>query len=269
MLFKAVQYVDALPAPVEDALVEEEALQIGLNRLPYTMTMRTPGNDECLTAGLLFTEHVIGRESDILSYEERPCEPEGHNSYADVVIPESLARRQNLGNRTILSSSSCGLCGKTDVSGMNFPQQPLDHNLRLDVLWLETMQQLVSDRQALFQATGGCHAAAAFSIGGDLLTLMEDVGRHNAVDKVIGYLLINGLLDRADLISVSGRVSYEIVAKLHTARIPFLVSVSAPSTLAVELCDKMGMTLISFCRGNKTTVYSHDESVIGAARCAG
>lgn len=274
LLYKAIQYVDAMPVSVEDALVEEEALQIRINDKPYTLTMRTPGDDSSLVAGLLYTEQVIRQRSEILDYSEQPCAVGGHSSTSSVTIPTELAEKLNLSDselseRSLPSSSSCGMCGKTDDSGMKYPSIPLLHNHQLEIAWLEEMQHLVADQQALFHKTGGCHAAAAFSIDGRLLCVMEDIGRHNAVDKVIGRLLLDDQLADAALISVSGRVSYEIVAKLHTAGIPYLVSVSAPSTLAVQLCQQMGMTLISFCRGNKATVYSHNEAVVGAAESVG
>ena len=263
--YRAVQYVDAIPSGVEDELVEEQALEISINGQPYTLTMRTPGDDRFLVAGLLFTERIIEHSEDLLHYDGRACQTDLHRSYGDVHLKTKLAERARLSGRSMLSSSSCGMCGKTDAGGMHFPQVAISHELKLDIAWLEEMQRQVSQEQALFRVTGGCHAAAAFTIGGRLLCVMEDIGRHNAVDKVIGYLLLNGLLDQANLIHVSGRVSYEIVAKLHAAKIPFLVSVSAPSTLAVDVCEKMGMTLISFCRGNRATVYTHNEAVVGAA----
>ncbi len=230
--------------------------------------MRTPGDDKYLAVGLLYTEDILQQKSDLLRYRERPCLAEGHFSVAELEIPDRLARRQKISARTLLASSSCGLCGKTDASGMNYPQEPLEHNLRFDISRLGDLLRQMQNRQPLFQATGGCHAAAAFTTEGKLLSAMEDIGRHNAVDKVIGYLLTHDLLDDATLILVSGRVSYEIVTKLYVAGIPFLASVSAPSTLAVELCNAMGMTLLSFCRGNKATVYSHDASIVGAVECA-
>ena len=263
MRHRAVQYVDALPSEVEDELAVEQLLQVSINGKPYSLTMRTPGADRFLVAGLLLTEHIIGRKDDLLLYDERVCTDSAHRSFGDVHLPVELAERAASAGRSTVAAASCGMCGKTDSGALFVPAEPLSHDLSLDIAWLEEMQSIVADRQALFQSTGGVHAAAAFTIRGELLCLMEDIGRHNAVDKVIGYLLMNDLLDQAHLMSVSGRVSYEIVAKVHTAGLPFLVSVSAPSSMAVDLCDNMGITLISFCRGNRATVYTHNESVAG------
>ncbi len=266
MLCKAIKYVGGIPSVVEDSLVQEEALQIRINERPYTITMRTPGQDEYLSKGLLYTEHVIEHRHDITDYRETPSTNGTPCSSVDVTISRERLQKKYLYNRTLVSSSSCGMCGKTEMDDSDFPSQPLEQSPKLDICLLERMQQMMAAEQALFHETGGCHAAAAFTTAGKLLVVMEDIGRHNAVDKVIGYLLENELLDVADIMSVSGRVSYEIVTKAHAAQIPLITSVSAPSTLAVKLCDSMGMTLISFCRGNKATVYTHDSAVIGARR---
>lgn len=261
--YRAVQYVDAVPSDVEDELAVEQLLQIGINGRPYSLTMRTPGDDRSLVAGLLFTERVIDGRDDLLLYDERVCTESPHRSFGDVHLRAELAERAWVAGRSTIAGSSCGLCGKTDSDALVLPDEPLAHEHKLDIGWLIEMQRVVAERQALFQSTGGVHAAAAFTGDGQLLCLMEDIGRHNAVDKVVGHLLLGDLLDQAALVSVSGRVSYEIVAKVYRAAVPFLVSVSAPSTLAVDVCDKMGLTLISFCRGNRATVYTHHEAVRG------
>lgn len=267
--YRATQYVDGAPGDVEDALVEEQSLQIGINDRPFTLTMRTPGDDRCLVAGLLLTEKIISKRGDIVSFAERACKRASHLSYADVTLAEELAEHAELTKRSMISSASCGLCGKADEKGLNYPVEPLKHQLQLNIAQLALMQRVMARQQTLFQETGGCHAAAAFTIQGELLCVMEDIGRHNAVDKAIGYLLLSDRLQRADLISVSGRVSYEIVTKLHTAGIPFLASVSAPSSLAVDVCREMGITLLSFCRGNRATVYAHGHTVVGASQTVG
>jgi FdhD protein len=258
-----------VPSEVADELADEQMLQISINGRPYSLTMRTPGDDRFLVAGLLFSERIIDGSDDLLFYDERVCTESPHRSFGDVHLPEQLAQRAEAAGRSTLAGSSCGLCGKTDSDSLHTPSQPLAHDRKLDIGWLVEMQQVVAEQQQLFQSTGGCHAAAAFTTDGELLCAMEDIGRHNAVDKVVGYLLLNDLLPRADVMSVSGRVSYEIVSKVHAAGIPFLVSVSAPSSLAVDICNQVGITLVSFCRGNRATVYTHNEAVTGRSPVVG
>ena len=250
--------------PVEDALVAEGALQIAVKGSPYSVTMRTPGDDVSLAIGLLFTEGLILAKGDVLGWEEIPAAGEGCADTVDLALADPALARGNLSNRRLASTASCGVCGKISADDLVLPSRrnPGDTVL-LDPAILPSLEGKMRSAQALFGRTGGSHAAAVFDAQGGLIVLKEDVGRHNAVDKAIGHLLREGRLGAAAMLFISGRVSYEIVAKASKAGIPFLLAVSAPSTLAVKMCRDSGITLLAFVRGGKATVYSHPERVSG------
>jgi FdhD protein len=228
---------------VEDRLVVEGALQIVVNGEPYSVTMRTPGEDAELALGLLYAEKVFGALENVVEVKEA-AECDGA---ATVSLTINRAKTTQ-GARRLASNASCGVCGLVSADSL-----------------LETMEGRMRSAQALFQCTGGCHGAALFNLSGELLVLREDVGRHNAVDKAVGALLRAGRLDEAALLFTSGRVSYEIVAKAARAGIRFLLAVSAPSSLAVDMSREAGITLVAFCRGGKGTVYTHPGQVTGFA----
>lgn len=275
---EAVHLRSGASRPVEDALVVEGALQIVLNGAPYSVTMRTPGDDALLALGLLFTEGLLKDMRDVASCKEISGDGEDRPDTVSLdLVPAGLAGR-NLANRRLASNSSCGVCGKISADDLQLPGAsasegvdgaagPADY--RLDPALLPILEGRMRTAQDLFSRTGGCHAAAVFDRQGRLLVLKEDVGRHNAVDKAVGFLLEKGRLDQASILFISGRVSYEIVAKASRAGIPFLVAVSAPSTLAVRMCREAGIALIAFCRGDKATVYTHPRKVVGAAETGG
>lgn len=244
---------------VEDILAVEVALSIAVNEVPFTVTMQTPGNEMELVRGLLFSEKIFQSltEHPIIDILEK--NEEGFISAVNVKIPPELILKDFAGTRNVISASSCGVCGKTELDELG-----TDRVLNSDILnpaIVKMMFEKVSAQQKTFQQSGGTHAAGAFTIDGELLAVMEDIGRHNAVDKVIGYLVNNNILDKAKLITVSGRVSYEIVSKAKSAGIPFLASVSAPSSLAVDSAEAAGISLMAFCRNNKFTVYSNPAQV--------
>lgn len=242
--------------PVEDTLTIESALQIYLNGEPFTVTMRTPGHDLELTRGLLFTEGIApwGNNPKMRYEQNENCEISA--IYCDL---ENALFFKN--NRSLVSASSCGLCGKTELTGLNPGKIKLDASTSFDIGLLPAMFNMMRTRQENFNQSGGCHAAAAFDLEGNLLNCFEDIGRHNAVDKVIGDLILTNRLQQVKCLLVSGRVSYEIVSKAAKASITYLVAVSAPSSLSVEMAEKMGMTLIAFCRDNRATVYTHINNV--------
>lgn len=239
----------------------EAALQIKINSRAYTITMRTPGNDIFLAVGLLFTEDIIAAYPEISSINEIPDHLHEHNLIVDLKIDEKITQNKNLFNRSIASSASCGVCGKIDLCDLATAKEPLLDEHRLSIKALPDLFNVMQYHQETFTKTGGSHAASIFSIDRQLLAVQEDIGRHNAVDKVIGSLLINGKLSEAAILCISGRVSYEIVAKCAKAKIPFLLAVSAPSSLAVDFCQQSGITLVAFCRGDKATVYSHPHRI--------
>lgn len=247
---------------VADRLVVEGALQIVVNGQPYSVTMRTPGEDTELALGLLYAEKVFDAREDVVAVEETS----GCDGAATVSLTLDRARTAQ-GARRLASNASCGVCGLVSADSLLAPTPGITSrpDARLDPSLLETLEGRLRSAQTLFQQTGGCHGAALFNLAGELLVLREDVGRHNAVDKAVGSLLRAGRLDEAALLFTSGRVSYEIVAKAARAGIRFLLAVSAPSSLAVETSREAGITLVAFCRGGKGTVYTHPEGVIGIA----
>lgn len=258
----AVRYIEGQPLQTSEVLAAEEALQIKINGKPYTITMRSPGQDKILAAGLLFTERVVTEKTDIISISEVAAPSGEHTLIVDVQVKEEALTGKNLFNRSIASSASCGVCGKIELCDLVTPEHPLNNTKKLNIERIPGLLQKMQAEQSTFEKTGGSHAAAVFSIDGTLLSVKEDIGRHNAVDKVIGDLFLKKQLGKASILFISGRVSYEIVAKCAGADIPFLLAVSAPSSLAVDFCRRKGITLIGFCRENRATVYATEENVI-------
>lgn len=257
--YKAVKISGGKPDSVEDFLTVEQSLQIALNGNAYTVTMQTPGDEFSLVRGLLYTENVYVNSATQPDIQVTEKSAQGFISAVNVTVPADDLGKGAETIRNIMSVSSCGLCGKAgldDVSAF-----PLACN---DILHAEKVEKMFSEMNAgqnTFIKSGGSHACAAFDGDGNLLCMHEDIGRHNAVDKVIGDLLLNNKLHHAKCITVSGRISYEIVNKCFAAQIPFLAAVSAPSTMAVDFANEKGLTLMGFCRENKFTVYSHAERI--------
>ncbi|MBL0055556.1 MAG: formate dehydrogenase accessory sulfurtransferase FdhD [Chitinophagaceae bacterium] len=257
--YKGLFYQNGHCSPVEDILAIEVALAISINGVPFTVTMQTPGNELELVRGLLFSENIYRSLTD-----NPRITVTGHNearfiNAVEVTIPPHLVLKDFAGTRNVISASSCGICGKTSIEEEN--ESLINHEL-LDPALVNKMFEQVSSRQMAFQRSGGTHAAGAFTIEGELLTVQEDIGRHNAVDKVIGYLVSHQLTGKAKCLTVSGRVSYEIIHKAKAAGIPFLAAVSAPSSLAVDEAEKAGISLLAFCRNKKLTIYSKPGQVI-------
>lgn len=242
-----------------DALTIEEALQININSKPFTVSMRTPGEDAALVRGLLHSEDLI---NDLKFNPEIILKKENHNGIVTIVninIPEEKLGEGYANSRSLLSVSSCGICGKTELSDLSFIGKTIDNNKKIDISLIHDLFDKMKVLQHDFKQSGGTHAAAVFTINGKLLNSMEDIGRHNAVDKVIGKLILQNQLDQAKIMTVSGRISYEIIIKCFKARIPFLAAVSAPSSLAVDYAKELGITLFAFCRDSRATCYSHPE----------
>ncbi len=264
--FHVLKFEDGRENSGADAVALEKPLQILVNRVPYAVTMRTPENDHDLVRGLLFTEGIVDRPETPLRFTEVPDPEEEYVLGINVCVPAEFQTRVVAADRrSILSTSSCGICGTRELKDVFLPEsgERLVPSAPLDSRKIPAMMDVMAAQQKTFRASGGVHAAAAFTIQGDLLVVREDIGRHNAVDKVIGALLADKRLDQAECLAVSGRVSFEIVSKAFRARTPFLLAVSAPSSLAVDMADKWGMTVLGFCRENRATAYSHPEHVRG------
>lgn len=251
---KGIRFEQGKATPVNDKLVEEAMLHIHINGAPYTVTMRTPGHDDDLVCGILLTENVY-RETTCPVLQVLETDEAQTIQTIDASIPPHLLGPGFLTQRNLMSVSSCGLCGKTDMQ-LELEGPPLKNRTELLPETISSFFERMADLQVEFQETGGSHAAAAFSNDGRCLVLREDIGRHNAVDKVIGALYRAGISSEAVCLLVSGRVSYEIVSKCYRAGIPCLAAVSAPSTLAVKHCIEKGIQLYGFCRKGRLTLYT-------------
>jgi len=259
--YEGIKFQHGQSERVDDALTTEEALQININSAPFTVIMQTPGDEPEMVRGLLYSEDIYKKEEAFkLEIEQR--NELGYITKVNVVIDESLLGTGYANNRSMLSVSSCGICGKRELGDLAVKGSQLAVHKRFNPLKLDEMYEVMEKAQTTFQTTGGSHGAAAFTMSGEFLTLKEDIGRHNAVDKVIGTLLNTHGLKQANCLLVSGRISYEIVTKAFVAKIPVLVAVSAPSTLAVDYAKELGITLFAFTRKGKTTCYSHPERII-------
>ncbi len=251
-----------IASDVNDELTLEEALQININGKAFSLTMRTPGNDDELIRGLLYAEDIYRGNKNLVIEYNKPVD--SIITEANISIDVSLIREGYSSSRNFLSASSCGICGKTELEDIDTSCK-IEDEYQIDINALSDMFKLMKEKQDTFHLSGGSHAAAAFTPKGDLLTVMEDIGRHNAVDKVTGYLLNNSQLKRAKCLTVSGRISYEIVSKAFAAKIPILAAVSAPSTLAVDYAKELGITLLGFCRDGKATCYAHPNRLATSA----
>ena len=266
----------ALEYPVrhrEDVLAVEEPLEIRLGSLSYSVTMRTPGDDFDLVAGFLVSEGVIWAPEQLVSL--RFCAGEDENGVQTFNVVEAQLRPYvplpDTG-RKVYTSSSCGICGTDSIEAVQKSSHfsPRADPLTVDAKVLAALPGLLRKSQRVFEDTGGVHAAGLFRIGDDgdpqLLCLREDVGRHNAVDKVVGWALREGLLPlTGTVLQVSGRASFELVQKASLAGIPVLAAVSAPSSLAVELAEANGLTLAGFSRETSFNIYAGDARILRPA----
>ncbi|HEU5403508.1 MAG TPA: formate dehydrogenase accessory sulfurtransferase FdhD [Terriglobales bacterium] len=245
--------------PVQDALVAEEPLEIRIGDTPLAVTMRTPGHDLELAAGFLFTEGIVQNREDLMNISAQ------ENSARVDLRPGCEPDLQSM-QRNFFATSSCGICGKASIEQVRSRNlSRLNGNLQLSADLLCELPDRLRAAQKIFGYTGSLHAAGLFDRAGELLLTREDVGRHNAVDKVIGWALLNGRLPLSDSIMlVSGRGGFEIVQKAIFAGIPILACVSAPSGLAVRLAREMGMTLVGFLRGKRFIVYSAPERLLSS-----
>jgi FdhD protein len=243
-----------------DVLVAEEPLEIRVGGRPVSVTMRTPEHDIELAAGFLLSEGVVRRREDILQIRSCPRTNFG-NSVDAVLDPDVRFAFESL-TRHVFAASSCGLCGKATIDAIRTQLEPIADTGRpqISAEGIAAMPEAMRRAQRAFDRTGGLHAAALFDETGRLLVVREDVGRHNAVDKVLGHALLEGLfpLDRHVLV-VSGRASFEIMQKALAGRIPIVAAVSAPSSLAVEFARANGQTLIGFLRGERMNIYCGHE----------
>lgn len=252
-----------------DTLAVEEPLEVRLNGDAFVVTMRTPGDDIDLIHGLLHSEAVIAERDDLVT--ARYCDgvgPDGLNTYnvLDVTLASGVASPDPGLRRNVLTTSACGVCGSTTIDTvMHESRHALDHDVRFSQDLILSAPVLLREQQRAFDKTGGLHAAGLLSQQGRMLVVREDVGRHNAVDKCVGWAMREQLLPLSQtILSVSGRASFELTQKAVLAGIPMLVAVSAPSSLAVELAEEAGLTLVGFVRGDSMNVYTHPERIVSS-----
>ena len=251
-------------AAVDDAVAIEEPLELRLNGFSFAVLMRTPGDDDVLAMGFLFAEGVISSGRDVERLE--PCADREHPQARNIlnVILRGPARAR-LGEilearRCVVTSSSCGVCGRLSIDSLEVSAPFIDAPATITVDLIRSLPERLRDRQLQFGATGGLHAAGLFTLAGDCVTAYEDVGRHNAVDKLTGRALLEDGLPASDrILMVSGRASFELVQKAFLAGIPVMAAVSAPSTLAIQLAELAGITLIGFVRNGGFNVYAHPQ----------
>jgi FdhD protein len=258
----------------DDALAPEEPLEIRVRGRAISITMRSPGNDGELAAGFLLTEGVIASAADVARIE--PCDRVEGGNVINVVLAPQLAIDFDKLTRHVFAASSCGICGKTTIESIHARFEPIKSDAKVNASVIARLPEMMRAAQPMFDRSGGLHAAAVFDLAGNLLLAREDVGRHNAVDKVVGRALLDDKLplDRHVLL-VSGRASFEIMQKSLAARVAIVAAVSAPSDLAVDFARESGQTLIGFVRDRpsprfrrKSARTPRARSVAAAARIA-
>ena len=250
------------PKRCVDKVAREEPLEIRVRGRSVAVTMRTPGHDEELAAGFLFTERVIRERKHLVGISgcRASFEPENTlNVFLRSGVDVDFARL----TRHVFATSSCGLCGKASIETVKQQLPPVTSSMTITSRVLQELPTRMKSAQRTFAKTGGLHAAAVIDSTGKLVVLREDIGRHNAVDKVIGYgFLKNELPFKSHILLVSGRASFEIMQKALAARIPIVCAVSAPSSLAVEFARESGQTLVGFLRDKGMNLYCHGERVV-------
>jgi FdhD protein len=242
-----------------DWVAAESPLEVRIGGVPTTVLMRTPGHDEELVRGFLFGEGVVSSAKDILSVGPVHASPEdvGGSVINVQLAPHGKGRALD---RSFYSNASCGVCGKKTIESLEVRGTIAQSRLCVAQSVLKRLPRQLRDAQTTFAKTGGVHASGLFTAAGDLVLLREDVGRHNALDKIIGWALAEEKLPLSEyLLLVSGRVSYEIVQKAVVAGIPFIAAVGAPSSLAVDLAERFCLTLVGFLKSDGMNVYTHPE----------
>jgi FdhD protein len=266
---RVVEWRDGKTHHQQDEVVVEEPLEIRVKGVPVSVTMRTPGDDGELAVGFLLTEGIISSREDVrgIEHAEHAEHAEGEAASPNVQNIVDVALRAGLDvdlerlRRNVFAASSCGVCGKASIDAVRVRGlMPPARDVRLAPELLRGMTETLRAGQTVFGRTGGLHAAGIFDLDGRMLAIREDVGRHNAVDKVIGHAVLTGEIPLArSVLVVSGRGGFEIIQKALAASIPIVAAVSAPSSLAVQLAREMGQTLVGFLRGGRFVIYAGEE----------
>jgi FdhD protein len=261
-LTQVIQWRNGETRRVEDYLAAEEPLEMRAGSDSLGVTLRTPGSDEELVAGFLFSEGIISSREDLIGLQ-LPGESSRERNLVRVLLGSKVRLEGGNAARRFSAGSACGVCGKASIAQLRRRglRRPESASLISPEILSELPQKLRSV-QAVFGRTGGLHAAALFTAGGELLAVREDIGRHNAVDKIIGWAFLQGRLPLSgQVLLVSGRGGFEIIQKTIAAGIPLLASVSAPSSLAVQLARELGLTLVGFLREQRFVIYSGEERI--------
>ncbi|MEV0598996.1 formate dehydrogenase accessory sulfurtransferase FdhD [Streptomyces sp. NPDC050315] len=265
---RVIRIRDGAVSTRPDTLVAEEPLEIRLGGKPLAITMRTPGDDFALAAGFLVSEGVLGSAAELANIVYcAGATDDGSNTYnvVDVQLAPGVAVPDITLERNVYTTSSCGLCGKASLDAVRTTARFAlkdDDAMTVEPATLSVLPDRLRAAQRVFDRTGGLHAAGLFTVDGELLDLREDVGRHNAVDKIIGRALQQDRLPLSDtVLMVSGRASFELAQKAVMAGIPVLAAVSAPSSLAVDLAAETGLTLVGFLRGSSMNVYAGEHRI--------
>ena len=250
---------DGVATTVADRLVVEAPLELRLGSVPIAVLMRTPGDDSDLARGFALTEGIVLRPEEFA--EARPIGDEDHDARIELVLAEGVSVDPERFRRNLYATSSCGVCGKASIDAVRVaartpPEGPV---ISGDLLW--DMEKEMASRQVAFAETGGLHAAAIFGAAGSMVVIREDIGRHNAVDKAVGHLAPGTWPLGERVMVVSGRVSFEVVQKAAVAGIPLIAGVSAASSLAVDLAEELGMTVIGFLREGGFTIYTGEHRI--------
>lgn len=264
-----VHWQDSDALDGKEYLTIEEPFEVRLGHQSLAVIMRTPGHDTELALGFLLGEGIIQQAADVLSVENDqdedglPLENVQNVSLRSALHQSTIQPQLANFNRHFAVSASCGLCGKNSIADLMLDVPALEPDeIHISSEILYTLSAQLRTQQSVFRYTGGLHAAGLFTRHGQLLVLREDIGRHNAVDKVIGYGLLENILPyREHILMVSGRTSFEIIQKALVAQIPCVAAISAPSSMAVELAEKGGITLIGFLRNRSMNVYTHPERI--------
>lgn len=251
----------------EDVAAAEEPLDVRLQGQSFAIIMRTPGDDRALAAGFLFAERVIRRSDDIGAVEHcrHPDQMQAHHVVNVFLRGDAAAAalKHLEQRRRVIANSSCGVCGRASIEELRSDIPPLTASSPVHAAVIGTLPGALRQRQVTFDETGGLHAAGLFDLSGTLVASAEDVGRHNAVDKVIGAMLLEDRLPLPHMIlMVSGRLSFEIVQKAWLAGVPVLAAVSAPTSLAIDLAREAGITLIGFVRDRGFNIYAHEVRIL-------
>ena len=248
-----------------DRAATEEPLEIRLHSRPFAVLMRTPGADRELAAGFLLAERVIRSADDLGTIEHCIDGGVAAENVVNVTLANGTAGALDevlAARRQVMTNSSCGLCGRLTIESLAADVAPIAPAWTVPATTILTLPDRVRERQAIFDETGGLHAAGLFTRDGELVDVAEDVGRHNAVDKIVGRMLMREALPLSNhLLCVSGRTSFEIVQKAIFAGIPILAAVSAPSSLAIDLAREYGVTLVGFIRGETFNIYAHSGRI--------